>query len=74
MTITEEKAQVDHVSVIDTESGSAIGKPQGGIATLEQPDPKALRRALRKLDMFFLPAVTLIYFLSFLDREYEQVY
>lgn len=37
-------------------------------ASLTEPDPKVLRKALFKLDMIFLPSVTLIYFLSFLDR------
>jgi hypothetical protein len=35
---------------------------------LSAPDPKALRRALFKIDAFLLPAVTMIYFLNFLDR------
>lgn len=37
-------------------------------AQLIEPDPDSLKRALRKLDFIFLPSVTLIYFLSFLDR------
>ncbi|KAL7422803.1 hypothetical protein Q5752_002099 [Cryptotrichosporon argae] len=36
---------------------------------LDRADERALRPALRKLDMFFLPAVTAIYFLNFLDRS-----
>ncbi|KLT43441.1 MFS general substrate transporter [Cutaneotrichosporon oleaginosum] len=35
---------------------------------LPEPDKEAFRRAMFKLDCLFLPAVTLIYFLSFLDR------
>lgn len=31
------------------------------------PDPKALKKALFKLDCVFLPALTLIWFLNFLD-------
>lgn len=31
------------------------------------PDPKALKGALFKLDCIFLPALTLLYFLNFLD-------
>jgi len=31
------------------------------------PDPKALRRALLKLDCIFLPVLTLVYWLNFLD-------
>lgn len=32
-----------------------------------QPDPKQLKKALFKLDCIFLPALTLIWFLNFLD-------
>lgn len=31
------------------------------------PDPRALKRALFKLDCIFLPALTLVWFLNFLD-------
>lgn len=31
------------------------------------PDPRALKRAMLKLDCVFLPALTLVWFLNFLD-------
>lgn len=34
---------------------------------LPEPDPQALKWALIKLDAIFLPTVTMVYFLSFLD-------
>lgn len=34
---------------------------------LPEPDPHALKWAIMKLDFIFLPAVTMVYFLSFLD-------
>jgi hypothetical protein len=36
--------------------------------SMSGPEPKALRRSLRKLDAFLLVPVTVIYFLNFLDR------
>ncbi|RSH90376.1 hypothetical protein EHS25_000981 [Saitozyma podzolica] len=37
--------------------------------SMSGPEPKALRRSLRKLDAFLLVPVTVIYFLNFLDRS-----
>lgn len=34
---------------------------------LPEPDPYQLKWAIMKLDFIFLPAVTMVYFLSFLD-------
>ncbi len=36
-------------------------------------DKVVFRRALLKLDMFLLPAVTFIYFLNFLDRSVKAL-
>lgn len=38
---------------------------------LPEPDPHALKWALRKLDAVFLPTVTMVYFLSFLDVSFS---
>ena len=43
-----------------------VGSPSRSDDT--RVDDVAFRRATRKLDFFLLPAVTMIYFLNFLDR------
>lgn len=60
-----DKHEIAHHDSVD----EVIKGEQGHIDVNEvpEPDPKALRRALLKLDLLFLPAVTMVYFLSFLD-------
>ncbi|KAL1411874.1 hypothetical protein Q8F55_002853 [Vanrija albida] len=44
-------------------------KPHVAALGTPEPDPRVLRRALLKLDVIFLPAITIVYFLNFLDRS-----
>lgn len=44
------------------------GLVQSGTLSSTDVDKAVFRSALRKLDLFLLPAVTFIYFLNFLDR------
>jgi hypothetical protein len=55
-------ADVVHAERSDSSKGAGVREE------LPEPDKEAFRKAMFKLDCCFLPAVTMIYFLSFLDR------
>jgi hypothetical protein len=50
------------------QSGKVFADDGSNELELARPDPAALRGALIKLDIFFLPMLTSLYFLNFLDR------
>lgn len=77
MTLVDEKshyaADVVHAEHTMSSRGSDVNDydakvPSAGVDELPEPDAATLKKALFKLDCIFLPSVTLIYFLSFLDR------
>lgn len=64
-----EKHEATHsdVQVHDVEGKNAIAEHDLEVRHGPLPNTKELNKALFKLDCFFLPAVTMVYFLSFLD-------
>lgn len=56
-------ATITHIDEVEVGKGNFDAVS----TTFVEPNAKALSSGLRKLDCYFLPAVTMIYFLSFLD-------
>lgn len=67
MTASIDEKKQQYTADVSQVEGCESDKGLGVREELPEPDKEAFRRAMFKLDCCFLPAVTLIYFLSFLD-------